>query len=112
MPAAWKWAGALLLCAAAAQCAPWTFRADFHHGFNGWMSYPLPQDIGFDPSLTVEEQAGESVLVREVASAGERELSTGFIRPLHCFAGSATRVRLRYAGKWVSLSLSLPQQVV
>ena len=31
---------------------PWTFREDFRHGIPGWMSYPLAQDVGYDPLFT------------------------------------------------------------
>lgn len=82
------------------------FRADFQHGFNGWMSYPLPQDIGFDPTLIVEQRARRAVLVRQVASLGEARLSTGFIRPLRFTASAATRVRLRYAATWPAADVS------
>src|SRR5512136_943210 len=100
-----RWPAALLLCAAAlaARSVPWTFRADFRHGFNGWMSYPLPQDIGFDPTLVAEN----GVLIRQVASAGESRVSVGFIRPLHFAAGASTRVRLRYAAEWPTVGADL-----
>jgi hypothetical protein len=97
-----RWIAALLVCTAAS-AAPWTFRADFQHGFNGWMSYPLPQDIGFDPTLSVEQ----SILVRQVASAGQSRLSTGVIRPLHFTASAGARIRLRYTAEWPSAGATL-----
>lgn len=97
-----RWIGALLLCSAAS-AAPWTFRADFQHGFNGWMSYPLPQDVGFDPTLVAEH----GVLIRQVTSAGESRLSTGLIRPLHFTAGAGARLHLRYSAEWPSSGATL-----
>src|SRR5579872_2473420 len=97
-----RWVAALVLCSTAS-AAPWRFRADFHHGFNGWMSYPLPQDIGFDPTLVTEQ----GVLIRQVASVGESRLSAGFIRPLHFVAGANARVRLRYTAEWPSPGATL-----
>ena len=87
----------LVLCgsAVAANRAPWTFRADFSYGLNGWMSYPLPQDIGFDPSLWVDQSAAGPMLIRQVESVGQASLRAGFIRPLHFLADNRTRVRLR-----------------
>ena len=100
-----KWLAALLLLsgAASARTVPWTFRADFQHGFTGWMSYPLPQDIGFDPTLSVEQ----AVLIRQVASVGQANLSVGFIRPLHFLADSRTRLELRYSANWPSSGATL-----
>lgn len=97
---------AALFLMGAAIAAPSVFRADFRHGFNGWMSYPLPQDIGFDPTLTVEQRAGGAVLIRQVASVGEARLSTGFIWPLRFTASVAMRLRLRYTGTWPAADAS------
>jgi hypothetical protein len=97
-----RWLGALAFCSAAF-AAPWTFRTDFQHGFDGWMSYPLPQDVGFDPTLVAEH----GVLIRQVASAGESRLSTGLIRPLHFEAAAGSKVQLRYAAEWPSEGAAL-----
>ncbi|HWB84667.1 MAG TPA: heparinase II/III family protein [Bryobacteraceae bacterium] len=109
MAAGRLWLTALLLCGSAVQArtVPWTFRADFSHGFAGWMSYPLPQDIGFDPTLIVEQDSSGAVLVRQIASAGESNLSAGFIRPLHFLANSGTRLHLRYSAAWPSSNANL-----
>jgi hypothetical protein len=105
-----RWLAALLFLWGGiipARPVPWSYRADFHHGFTGWMSYPLPQDIGFDPTLSVEPLAGEPVLIREVVSVGERSLSVGCVRPLHFLANASTKLQLRYAAVWPSASASL-----
>jgi hypothetical protein len=99
----------MLLWSAAgpARDVPFAFQADFHHGFNGWMSYPLPQDIGFDPTLLVEPTDAGPVLIRQVASAGQANLSAGFIRPLHFLANAKLRVELRYSANWPSTTSTL-----
>ena len=76
---------------------PWTFRADFAHGLTGWMSFPLAQDIGFDPSLFTAEEGGRTVLVREIESLGRRRFQAGVIRPLRFVAGSRTRIDVEYS---------------
>lgn len=79
---------------------PWTFTAGFASGYNGWMSYPLPQDIGYDPSLFTDAGAGPHghtvALVRQVESHGEARLALGVIRPLPFRAGAAARLHLVY----------------
>src|SRR5260370_13967009 len=104
MPRKWRWLVALVLAsvAVAAHPVPWQFRADFHYGFNGWMSYPPLQDLGCDPALSGEQSPAGPVLIREGVSAGEPRLSTGFIRPLHFLASAGTSLRLRYVGAWPS----------
>ncbi len=91
--------------------APWTFRSDFAHGLTGWMSFPLVQDIGFDPSLFTAQEGGRTVLVRQVQPLGRKRLDLGFIRPLKFFASPASSVQLAYslraAGKLQSLRLIL-----
>lgn len=109
MAAKGLWLAALLVWSSAAEVrqVPWTFRADFHHGFTGWMSYPLPQDIGFDPTLLVEQGPSGPTLIRQVVSVGESRVSAGFIRPLHFLANAGTRVHLRYTTTWPSAGASL-----
>jgi len=100
---------ALLVCGVAASAAnvPWSFETDFRNGFSGWMSYPLAQDIGFDPTLVVEPASSGDILVREVDSIGQRQLSIGFIRPLHFVADAETRIHLRYSAVWPSTDATL-----
>lgn len=75
----------------------WIFHADFAGGLNGWMSFPLAQDIGFDPTLYTVQEGGRTVLVRQIESLGSRRLQAGVIRPLQCLAGVRTRVDVEYA---------------
>jgi len=75
----------------------WTFRADFSRGLSGWMSFPLAQDIGFDPSLYTVRDDGRAMLVRDVEPLGRQRLQLGVIRPLECIAGARAAVELEYA---------------
>lgn len=88
---------------------PWVFRADFAHGLTGWMSFPLVQDIGFDPSLFTATENGAAVLVRKIEPRGQRKLELGVIRPLKFFASARAEVQLSYAlsvsGRLASLQI-------
>lgn len=64
--------------------AKWHFSEDFGKGIPAWMSYPLAQDVGYDPSIYISKEAGRVALVRDVIAHGERWLRFGMIRPL-CF---------------------------
>ncbi len=75
---------------------PWTFREDFQHGIPAWMSYPLAQDVGYDPSLYTQKIAGVPCLVRDVTAYGQRVLHVGIIKPLRFHADRASRFRLNY----------------
>jgi len=79
-----------------AQPSPWIFRADWSGGFCGWMSFPLAQDVGYDPSLYVDQQGAHSVLVHNFIPHGERKAWFGLIRPLHFFAGPKSIVEISY----------------
>lgn len=95
---------AMLPLLARAADVPWTFTAGFASGYNGWMSYPLSQDIGYDPTLFIDAAAGANpgtqgravALVRQVVSHGEARLALGVIRPLPFHAGATARLRLVY----------------
>lgn len=96
-------AGAFLGSALAAPAVPraaglgqWEYRADWSGGFSGWMSFPLAQDVGYDPSLYVEKQGGQAVLRHNFLSHGEPAPWFGMIRPLSFFADAHTQIELRY----------------
>lgn len=76
--------------------APWTFRADWSEGFSGWMSYPLAQDVGYDPSLYIKKRSPRAVLIHEFLSHGESRPQFGLIRPLKFSAGPRTKVEIGY----------------
>lgn len=76
--------------------ASWTYRADWSGGFSGWMSYPLAQDVGYDPSLYTIRQNGQMVLFHKFDAHGQEQAWFGFVRPLTFSAGAAASVELQY----------------
>lgn len=79
-----------------AELTAWTYRADWDGGFSGWMSFPLAQDVGFDPSLYVEKQGNGAVLRHNFISHGEPAPWFGMVRPLTFFADAHTEIMLQY----------------
>ena len=73
---------------------PWTFREDFSQGIPGWVSFPLPQDVGYDPTIYPTQVAGSPALVRDATPRGERVLRIGMARPIifHVTPSSAFRI--------------------
>ncbi|HEU4983550.1 MAG TPA: hypothetical protein VFT88_12785, partial [Acidobacteriaceae bacterium] len=53
--------------------APWTYRADWSGGFSGWMSYPLAQDVGYDPSLYTVRQGEQTALFHKFDAYGQTQ---------------------------------------
>ena len=58
--------------------APWTFRADWSGGFSGWMSFPLAQDIGYDPTLYTVRLGDSAALRHNFISHGEPDAVVRF----------------------------------
>ena len=85
--------------ATSSNLAAWTYRADWNGGFSGWMSFPLAQDIGYDPSLYVEKQGDRAVLRHNFISHGEPTPWFGMVRPLAFFADAHTEITLHYSLK-------------
>lgn len=79
-----------------ADLAAWTYRANWDGGFSGWMSFPLAQDVGYDPTLYVEKQKSGAVLRHNFISHGEPEPWFGMVRPLAFFADAHSEITLRY----------------
>ena len=77
--------------------ANWSFHEDFSKGLPGWISFPLSQDVGYDPSIYTAERAGSSVLVRDVIAQGEHQLRLGMLRPLLFHATPASVFLLKYS---------------
>ena len=96
---------------------PWTFREDFSHGIPGWISFPLPQDVGYDPSVYTTETGGSlvpfqpararidreakgfgtgPVLVRDVTAYGQKLLRVGLLRTLQFHATPSSSFRMVY----------------
>jgi hypothetical protein len=76
--------------------AAWTYRANWDGGFSGWMSFPLAQDVGYDPTLYVEKQKSGAALRHNFISHGEPEPWFGMVRPLAFFADAHSQITLRY----------------
>jgi hypothetical protein len=89
----------------------WTYQEDFTHGISGWMSYPLAQDVGYDPTLYTQQVGDTRVLVRDVTSYGQRLLRVGVARPIRFHASALSSLRLVYSfeacGKGQSMRLAL-----
>lgn len=91
--------------------ASWTYRADWSGGFSGWMSYPLAQDVGYDPSLYTIQQGGRAELFHKLDAHGQKQAWFGFVRPLTFSAGPAASIDVRYrlkaAGEFGDARLTL-----
>ncbi len=74
----------------------WTWATDFSHGIRDWLSYPLAQDIGFDPGLYTTNLNGCRCLVRDVKSYGQDTLHIGLIKPLSFHVMRESRFNLTY----------------
>jgi transcriptional antiterminator Rof (Rho-off) len=89
----------------------WTFQEDFSQGIPGWMSFPLPQDVGYDPSLYTKRVGGAPVLVRDVTAYGQRVLRVGLVRPLSFHVAPSSLFRISYelemCGKTTDVHLAL-----
>jgi hypothetical protein len=92
----------------------WSMQDSFANGIPSWQSYPLAQDIGYDPSVYTTTLAGRPVLVRDVINEGQQAQSVGVIRPLRFRLTASTRISLAYslrlAGRPVSARLILASE--
>ena len=95
----------------ASEFARWTFREDFSHGIPGWVSFPLSQDVGYDPTIYTTQAGGAPVLVRNRTSYGERFLRVGLARPLMFHVTPSSTFRIRYdletCGRIIGVHLTL-----
>lgn len=91
--------------------APWVLRADWNRGISGWMSFPLAQDVGYDPSLYTEQRGNSSVLVHTFRSYGQSRVWFGLVRPVKFRADAGARIEIEYrlenAGSMGDLQLIL-----
>lgn len=60
------------------------------------MSFPLAQDVGYDPSLYTQPQGDRTVLVHKFVAHGETQPWFGLVRPLRFSAGPETAIEIRY----------------
>src|SRR3982751_801177 len=90
--------GAGLCCQAIAAAAQWTLKTDFENGMRqGWESYPLAQDAGYDPTLDPVHYEGRRALERHKAPSLTGPFEIGFIHKVAARAGSAPMLRFAYA---------------
>ncbi|SFR98608.1 Heparinase II/III-like protein [Granulicella pectinivorans] len=78
---------------------------------DGWESYPLAEDAGFDPTIEPITLHGESMLTRTSAPTQDGPFRLGFIKRLHMVSGSNAslhmQVRLPDSAGAVSLHIHL-----
>lgn len=96
---------------AALKYAAWTFREDFSKGIPGWMSFPLAQDVGYDPSLYTSSFQDTPALVADIIAVGQRTLRIGMVRPLRFHAAPSSVFEFSFdtsvSGRHVSVMLTL-----
>ncbi|MDE3181183.1 MAG: hypothetical protein KGM47_16185, partial [Acidobacteriota bacterium] len=74
----------------------WVFQTDFSRGIPGWVSYPLAQDEGFDPTLYTTSGSAPA-LVRDVTAQGQNVLRIGLLRPLQFRAAPYSIFEIDYS---------------
>ncbi|MBB5057921.1 hypothetical protein HDF16_002627 [Granulicella aggregans] len=68
---------------------------------DGWESFPLAQEAGYDPSIQPETANGESVLVRELAPTRDGFFQLGFIRRVCLLSGDHALIRFRVRAPYI-----------
>ncbi len=74
----------------------WSFVEDFNTGIPAWMSYPLPQDVGYDPSIYTEPINDRHVLVRDVIANGQQTVRVGLVKPIRFRITPESIIHLKY----------------
>jgi hypothetical protein len=69
---------------------------------DGWESYPISQETGYDPSIQPETSNGESVLVRDLAPTHDGLFQLGFIRRLNMVSGADASMRFRLRAPYLA----------
>jgi len=62
---------------------------------DGWESFPVSQEAGYDPTINPQTSGGESALVREAAPTKDGPFQLGFVRRLHLVAGEGAWIRAK-----------------
>jgi hypothetical protein len=60
------------------------------------VTFPLSQDVGYNPTIYTTQVGGSPVLVRDITSYGERLLRVGLVRPLMFHVAPASSFRIVY----------------
>lgn len=71
---------------------------------DGWESFPLAQEAGYDPSIQPETANGESVLVRELAPTRDGFFQLGFVRRVRLLSGEHAAIRFRLRAPYLTRS--------
>jgi hypothetical protein len=69
---------------------------------DGWESFPLSQEAGYDPTLQVETLEGKGAIVREAAPTQDGPLRLGFIRRVHLLARSRASFHARIRAPYLT----------
>lgn len=77
--------------------SPWSDAEDFSKGIPGWTSFPLAQDIGYDPSIYTEPKNNPRALVRDIIAGGQDKLRVGVVKPIRFRVTPKSSFHLRYA---------------
>ena len=89
---------ALVACCWAAPVGPWTLKSDFENGMRqGWETYPLAEDAGYDPTLDPVTYQGRKALERHKAPNRDGEFRLGFVRKARVIAGSHPHLTFSYS---------------
>jgi len=77
--------------------APYRYSSDFaDRARDGWESFPLAQDSGYDPTLNPGRDGGTAVLVREVQPLQNGRLGVGLVHRFHFTTQTDATIRFRY----------------
>ncbi len=83
--------------------AAFTYCSDFDlRARDGWESYPLAQDAGYDPTLNPGKDAKTAVLTREVQPLRDGDLSLGIVHRFHFMAQGGAKISFRYRSLYSS----------
>lgn len=69
---------------------------------DGWESFPISQETGYDPTINPETSHGESALVRETAPMQDGPFRLGFIRRMNMVSGAGATLRVKVRAPLVS----------
>jgi len=69
---------------------------------DGWESFPISQEAGYDPTINPETSQGESALVREMAPTQDGPFRLGFIRRMNMVSGAGASLRVKVRAPFAS----------
>ena len=69
---------------------------------DGWESFPISQETGYDPTINPETSHGESALLREMAPTQDGPFRLGFIRRVNMVSGAGASLRVKLRAPFVN----------